>query len=106
LTPNRDKANEERGVKIGFSLLAALLVAVTALFAFGWLAEEVLEGDTQKVDAFVRNAVHQLTTPGLTHLMQAFSVLGSVAVITALSLSETFSDPWITRNFSRWWLSE
>jgi hypothetical protein len=85
LTPNNDKANGKR-VKIGFSLLGALLIAVTALFVFGWLAEEVLEGDTQKFDAFVRNAVHQLTTPGLTDLMQAFSVLGSVAVTTALSL--------------------
>lgn len=85
MTPNNDKATRKR-VKIGFSLLGALLIDVTALFVFGWLAEEVLEGDTQKFDAVVRNAVHQLTTPGLTHLMQAFSVLGSVAVSTALSL--------------------
>jgi undecaprenyl-diphosphatase len=85
LTRNKYKTTGKR-VKIGFSLLGALLIAVTALFVFGWLAEEVLEGDTQKFDAVVRNAVHQLTTPGLTHLMQAFSVLGSVAVSTALSL--------------------
>jgi undecaprenyl-diphosphatase len=85
LTPNSARANGKK-VKIGFSLLGALLIAVTALFVFGWLAEEVLEGDTHKFDAFVRNAVHQLTTPGLTHLMQAFSVLGSVAVITTLTL--------------------
>jgi undecaprenyl-diphosphatase len=85
LTPYRDKATGKR-VKIGFSVLGALLIAVMALFVFGWLAEEVLEGDTQKFDAFLRDAVHQLTTPGLTHLIQAFSVLGSVAVITALSL--------------------
>ena len=85
MTRNKYKTTGKR-VKIGFSLLGALLIAVTALFVFGWLAEEVLEGDTQKFDAVVRNAVHQLTTPGLTHLMQAFSVLGSVAVSTALSL--------------------
>jgi membrane-associated phospholipid phosphatase len=85
LTRNKYKTTGKR-VKIAFSLLGALLIAVTALFVFGWLAEEVLEGDTQKFDAVVRNAVHQLTTPGLTHLMQAFSVLGSVAVSTALSL--------------------
>ena len=85
MTPNKDKATKKR-VTIGFSLLGALLIDVTALFVFGWLAEEVLEGDTQTFDAIVRNAVHQLITPGLTHLMQAFSVLGSVAVITALSL--------------------
>jgi hypothetical protein len=33
-------------VKHGFLLLGALLIAATALFVFGWLAEEMLEGDT------------------------------------------------------------
>jgi hypothetical protein len=50
-------------VKSGLLLLGALLIAATALFAFGWLAEEMLEGDTQQFDAFVRTAVHQLATP-------------------------------------------
>jgi undecaprenyl-diphosphatase len=67
-------------------LLGALLLAVTALFVFGWLAEEMLEGDTQQFDAFARTAVHQFATPSLTRLMQVFSFLGSVAVVTAMSL--------------------
>jgi undecaprenyl-diphosphatase len=46
----------------------------------------MLEGDTQQFDAFVRTAVHQLATPGLTRLMQVFSFLGSVAAVTALCL--------------------
>jgi undecaprenyl-diphosphatase len=78
-----DKPNK---VKIGFLLSGALLVAVTALFAFGWLAEEMLEGETAQFDAFVRTAVHRLATPELTRLMQAFSFLGSVAVVTVLTL--------------------
>lgn len=73
-------------VKGGFLLLGLLLVAATTLFFFGWLAEEMLEGDTQRFDAFVRTAVHQLATPGLTRLMQAFSFLGSVAAVTTLCL--------------------
>jgi undecaprenyl-diphosphatase len=73
-------------VKHGFLLLGALLIAATALFVFGWLAEEMLEGDTQQFDAFVRTAVHQLATPGLTRLMQVFSFLGSVAAVTAMCL--------------------
>jgi undecaprenyl-diphosphatase len=73
-------------VKSGFLLLGALLIAATSLFVFGWLAEEVLEGDTQQFDAFVRAAVHQLATPGLTRLMQVFSFLGSVAAVTTMSL--------------------
>src|SRR4029077_8858395 len=49
-------------------------------------AEEMLEGDTQKLDTFVRTAVHQLATPSLTRLMQVFSFLGSVAAVTAMCL--------------------
>jgi len=67
-------------------LLGALLVAVAAVFVFGWLSEEVLEGDTQRVDMFVRTSVHQHATPGLTRLMEAFSFLGSVGTITSLCL--------------------
>jgi len=67
-------------------LLGALLVAVAAVFVFGWLSEEMLEGDTQRVDMFVRTSVHQHATPGLTRLMEAFSFLGSVGTITSLCL--------------------
>jgi membrane-associated phospholipid phosphatase len=74
-------------VKSGLLLVGALLTAVTALFAFGWLAEEMLEGDTQRFDGFVRTAVHQLATPGLTRLMQVFSFLGSVVAVTAMCLA-------------------
>ncbi len=73
-------------LKGGFLFLGALLIAATALLVFGWLAEEMLEGDTQKFDTFVRTAVHQLATPGLTRLMQIFSFLGSVAAVTAMCL--------------------
>jgi undecaprenyl-diphosphatase len=78
--------NEPKKVKSGFLLLGALLIAATALFVFGWLAEEMLEGDTRQFDAFVRTAVHQLATPGLTRLMQVFSFLGSVAAVTTMCL--------------------
>jgi undecaprenyl-diphosphatase len=75
-----------RKVNSGFLLLGALLIAATALFVFGWLAEEMLEGDTQQFDAYLRTAVHQLATPGLTRLMQVFSFLGSVVAVTAMCL--------------------
>jgi membrane-associated phospholipid phosphatase len=78
-----DKPNR---AKSGVLLLGALLIAAIALFVFGWLAEEMLEGDTQQFDAFVRTAVHQFATPSLTRLMQVFSFLGSVAAVTAMSL--------------------
>jgi len=70
--------------KSGFLLLGALLMAVTALFVFGWLASEMLEGDTQKFDEFVRDAVHRHAAPGLTWFMQGFSFFGSVTVVATL----------------------
>jgi undecaprenyl-diphosphatase len=79
--------DKPKKVRSGFLLLGALLIAATALFAFGWLAEEMLEGDTRQFDEFVRTAVHQLATPGLTRLMQVFSFLGSVAAVTAMCLA-------------------
>src|SRR6267142_2616710 len=80
---NMEKPKE---AKNGFLLLGALLIAATALFVFGWLADEMLEGDTQKFDEFVRDAVHRHAAPGLTWLMQGFSFLGSVTVVTTLCI--------------------
>jgi len=67
-----------------FLLLGAFLIAAVALFIFGWLAEEMLEGDTQRFDSFVRTAIHQHATPGLTRLMMGFSFIGSVATVSVL----------------------
>jgi len=84
--PKSNAMDQPKNIKSGFFLLIALLLAAAALFVFGWLAEEMLEGDTQRFDIFVRTAVHQFATPGLTRLMQAFSFLGSVAAVSAMSL--------------------
>ena len=78
--------DKPKKVKSGFLLLGALVIDAAALFVFGWLAEEMLEGDTRQFDAFARTAVHQLATPGLTRSMQVFSFLGSVAAVTAMCL--------------------
>jgi undecaprenyl-diphosphatase len=78
--------DKPKNVRSGLLLLGALLIAATALFVFAWLAEETLEGDIEKFDTFVRTAVHQHATPGLTRLMQGFSFLGSVAAVSVLCL--------------------
>ena len=79
--------DKPKKIKSVFLLLGALLIAAAALFVFGWLAEEMLEGDIQQFDTFVRTAVHQLATPGLTRLMQVFSFFGSAAAVTAMCLA-------------------
>jgi membrane-associated phospholipid phosphatase len=63
---------------LGAFLLASLAIAAGALLLFGWLAEEVIRGDTNQFDATVRGAVHNHSTPLLTGIMQGFSFLGSV----------------------------
>jgi membrane-associated phospholipid phosphatase len=73
-----------KNVKTGFLLLGAFVIAAAALFIFGWLAEEMLEGDTQRFDSFIRAAIHQHSTPGLTRLMMGFSFIGSVATVGVL----------------------
>jgi membrane-associated phospholipid phosphatase len=85
--PKSNDKDKRKKIRSGFLLIGALLAAAMALFVFGWLAEEMLEGDTRQFDQFVRTAVHQLATPGLTRLMQAFSFLGSVAAVTTLCLA-------------------
>jgi membrane-associated phospholipid phosphatase len=72
--------------RLGLLLLAAILISATGLFFFGWLAEEVLEGDANRFDDFVRTAVHSFASPTLTHIMQGLSLLGSVVSTTILTI--------------------
>jgi membrane-associated phospholipid phosphatase len=75
-----------KNLNSAFLLLGAFLIAAAALFIFGWLAEEMLEGDTQRFDSFVRATIHQHANPSLTRLMMGFSFLGSVATVSVLCL--------------------
>jgi undecaprenyl-diphosphatase len=76
--PNRSEQSEKSAqAGIGLLLLGALVIAVVALIVFGWLAQQVIAGDTQQFDQSVRAAVHSRATPILTAAMQTFSFLGS-----------------------------
>jgi hypothetical protein len=77
---------EPKKAKIGLLLLGAILVAATALLFFGWLAEEVLEADTQRFDTLLRTAIHRLASPPITSIMELISLLGSVGVLVVLSV--------------------
>lgn len=79
---------------LGSLLFVGLLLAIAALIFFGWLADEMLEGDTRRFDETVRNFVHEFAAPFLTTVMETASFLGStlflilfgVAVVVALYL--------------------
>lgn len=62
---------------ISVSLLLGLAVAIGTLVFFGWLTDEVLEGETRHFDEFTRAAVHQLASPAMTTAMRGISFLGS-----------------------------
>ena len=67
---------------LSLSLLLGLAAAIAALVFFGWLADEVLEGETRHFDEVTRAAVHQLATPFLTAIMRGLSFVGSTISLT------------------------
>lgn len=64
--------------------VAALLTAIVCIFLFGWIAGEMLEGDTRAFDFAVRNWVHGFASPGMTRAMTAISLLGYDVLIVEL----------------------
>ena len=70
----------------GLASIVGLSVAVVALFLFGWLADEMLEGSTMAFDMRVRAATHALATPGLTHALRLVSRLGGPSVLAVLGV--------------------
>ncbi len=67
--------------KLGGALGAYLLIVL----AFGYIADEVLEGDTQGVDTHVLQAIHTIYSPQLTHFVMVMTQLGSVLVVGLLT---------------------
>ena len=78
-----EPTNEKRWFEfLSLSLLLGLGTAIAALIFFGWLADEVLEGDSRRFDEVTRAAIHQLASPTLTIIMRGFSFVGSTIALT------------------------
>jgi undecaprenyl-diphosphatase len=78
-----EPTNEKRWFEfLSLSLLLGLGTAIAALISFGWLADEVLEGDSRRFDEVTRAAIHQLASPTLTIVMRGFSFVGSTIALT------------------------
>ena len=71
---------------LSLSLLLGLTAAIATLVFFGWLADEVLEGETRHFDDATRAAVHTLASPALTIAMRGISFLGSTLFLTAATI--------------------
>jgi membrane-associated phospholipid phosphatase len=79
---------------IGLELGLGLLLALMAGAFFGWLGDEVLEGDTQILDDQFRQLVNRRATPTLTEIMLFASIWGAprrlgivAAVVTVIFLT-------------------
>jgi undecaprenyl-diphosphatase len=81
--PRDMKPNRKRLLEfLSLSLILGLTVAIGTLIFFAWLADEVLEGETQHFDEVTRVAVHHLASPIMTSLMRGISFLGSTIFLT------------------------
>ena len=67
---------------LSLSLLIGLAMAIGALVFFGWLTDQVFEGDSQQFDEATRAAVHQFASPTLTLVMRGLSFVGSTIALT------------------------
>ncbi len=72
-----DQSDPKKAPLIGLELGLGLLLAMLAGAFFGWLGEEVLEGDTQALDDEFRQLVNRSATPTLTQIMRLASIWGS-----------------------------
>lgn len=91
LTPQCDRISAHNEVTtnkkrlfefISLSLLLGLAAAIGTIVFFGWLADEVLDGETRQFDEVTREAVHQLASPAMTTAMRGISFLGSGLFLT------------------------
>jgi membrane-associated phospholipid phosphatase len=82
----------------GLATIIGLAVAILALFLFGWLTDEMLEGDTLAFDLRVRAAVQTLASPGFTRALILVSRLGSPSALGALGALLTALFVW-----RHWW---
>jgi undecaprenyl-diphosphatase len=78
MTAERDRA-------LGWVFFLGLSAAVLALFLFAWLADEMLEGDTNAFDEYIRLTLNSHASPNLTAVMRFFTAFGSPVVVLALS---------------------
>jgi undecaprenyl-diphosphatase len=72
---------------LGLAVPFSLLLAIAALFLFAWIAEEVVEDHTRRLDAAIRGWVHQYSSPTITEAAKAASWIGEYGVIIVLALA-------------------
>jgi membrane-associated phospholipid phosphatase len=72
--------DERRLGQFGAIVLAGFVGAIVVLYAFLWLADQVLDQETQALDLATLTYIHQFASPQLVLAAQAVSLLGSEAI--------------------------
>jgi membrane-associated phospholipid phosphatase len=83
---------------VGLELLAGLVVLTGSAWIFGWMAEDLAEGDT-KVDTRLAGWLHEHASPGWTSFLEAITRLGNVStllVVLLLASVVLWRKGWIT----------
>src|SRR5215210_1010587 len=78
------RAIAQRIQQLGLTLTAGLVVLAIAAWAFGALAEEVVDGDTG-LDDTVANGLHAHATHALTEFFKAITTLGNGIVLGGIA---------------------
>ncbi|MEO8226552.1 MAG: phosphatase PAP2 family protein [Gemmatimonadota bacterium] len=81
--PEPDAHRHERF--LGITLVVGLVAAAIVLVLLTWLAREMLEGETLRFDAAVRNAVHSFASTGMTRSMRSITFIGGPIVLGPLA---------------------
>jgi membrane-associated phospholipid phosphatase len=70
---------------VGLELLAGLVVLTGSAWIFGWMVEDLAEGDT-KVDTRLADWLHEHASPDLTTFFEAVTRLGNVSTLLVVVL--------------------
>ena len=70
---------------VGLELLGGLVVLTGAAWIFGWMVEDLAEGDT-KVDQRLAGWLHEHATPRWTDFFEKVTWLGNVPVLAVIAL--------------------
>ena len=71
--------------KVGLELLAGLVVLTGSAWIFGWMVEDLAEGDT-KVDTRLADWLHEHASPGWTTFFETVTRLGNVSTLLVVVL--------------------
>ena len=70
---------------VGLELLAGLAILTGSAWIFGWMVEDLAEGDT-KVDTRLADWLHEHASPDLTTFFEAVTRLGNVSTLLVVVL--------------------